>query len=184
MRPRFAASTRDVVTAAIAEARLRGDRRIGTEHLLLGVLRHSATTAAQALPVELADARAALYALDEEALAALGIHVVPSPRLAAPSNDCAEPCPAPPEPGLFGRNMPSPAQVARLRAALSSGARAVLSQAIDAAPTQALTPERVLAALLDRDPPDPAAAVLHHLGIDRAAARARLAAAEGPARPT
>jgi hypothetical protein len=58
----------------------------------------------------------------------------------------------------------------------------VLASSISAAPHDPagrVTPELVLAALLDRQPPDPAAALLGWLGVDRAAARARLA----PPRP-
>ncbi|WP_045878779.1 Clp protease N-terminal domain-containing protein [Pseudofrankia sp. DC12] len=183
MQPRFGPGAREVIGSAVAEARLRGDRRIGTEHLLLGVLRHPDTDAARALAVDLADARGALAALDREALAVLGIDV--SPELAIPTGG---PCLAPgdpwepPAPGpaadgqLFGvhQHPPSPEQVARLRAALSSGARAVLSRSISAAPPGRVTPELVLAALLERQPPDPAAALLTQLGVDREAARARL----------
>lgn len=213
MRARFGPGAREVIGAAVAEARLRGDRRIGTEHLLLGVLRHPDTAAARALAVDLADARAALGALDREALAVLGIDVSPGlPTLApgpcAAPGDLWEP-PGPPGPAgepaddglLFGAQppppgqdqsapgapdhlarlrtaSPSPEQVARIRAALSSGARAVLSSSISAAPHDPdgrVTPELVLAALLDRQPPDPAAALLARLGVDRAVARARLA---------
>ncbi|ADP81678.1 Clp protease N-terminal domain-containing protein [Pseudofrankia inefficax] len=187
MRPRFGPGAREVIGSAVAEARLRGDRRIGTEHLLLGVLRHPDTAAARALAVDLADARAALGALDREALAVLGIDV--SPGLPAPAGG---PCLAPGDPWgspdeepaagrLFGghRAPPSPEQVARLRAALSSGARAVLAGSIGAAPHDPagrVTPELVLAALLERQPPDPAAALLARLGVDPAVARARLTA--------
>ncbi|NEA46962.1 Clp protease N-terminal domain-containing protein, partial [Streptomyces sp. SID10815] len=38
MFEQFAAGARAAVTSAVDEAALRGDRRIGTEHLLLGVL--------------------------------------------------------------------------------------------------------------------------------------------------
>jgi hypothetical protein len=175
MPARFAPGARDVAAAAVAEARLRGDRRIGTEHLLLGVLRHPA--AARALAVDLAAARAALGALDQEALSALGIDVGPGLDPAEPA-DCPWPS-GPPVPGLFGRprTAPSPAQVTTLRAALSSGARAVLARAISAAPSspaRTVTPELVLAALLAREPPDPAAALLDRLGVDRAQTLARL----------
>ncbi len=35
---RFSKSARQAVTAAVDEAHARGDRRVGTEHLLLGLL--------------------------------------------------------------------------------------------------------------------------------------------------
>ncbi|MEV5500564.1 Clp protease N-terminal domain-containing protein [Nonomuraea fuscirosea] len=53
---------------APAEARRRGDRRVGTEHLLRGVL-HEAE-AAQALGADVESARSALAVLDDAALAA------------------------------------------------------------------------------------------------------------------
>jgi hypothetical protein len=172
---RFAPGAREVLVAAVAEARLRGDRRIGTDHLLLGVLRHPATRAAGALGVTLADARAALCALDEEALASLGLTL----RLTPPGGEEQQRarCPAHPPGRLFGaeREPPTPEQVARLRAALSSGARAVLAEAIGDG-DRAVTPERVLGALLGREPPDPVADLFARLGVDRAAARTGLAA--------
>jgi hypothetical protein len=50
------------------EARRRGDRKVGTEHLLLGLLREPVL--AQALGCDLQTARDALAALDHDALAA------------------------------------------------------------------------------------------------------------------
>ncbi|MDT3441613.1 MULTISPECIES: Clp protease N-terminal domain-containing protein [unclassified Pseudofrankia] len=191
MPARFAAGARGVVGAALAEARLRGDRRIGTEHLLLGVLHHPDTEAARALGVDLPAARSALAALDQAALAALGI-AVGALAPAAPADDGVDPWPAARAPAsgepasgddpaavLFGhdRQRPTPAQVAQLRTALSSGARAVLSRALAVAPTtpaRRVTPELVLLALLERPPPDPAATLLDRLGVDRAAARGQL----------
>jgi len=198
MPPPFASGAREVVAAALAEARLRGDRRIGTEHLLLGVLRLPDTEAARALGVDLATARDALAALDHDALAALGI-VVGVPPARSPDDGpglwpAGQPVPSldpsalvatPPADGptgagsLFGheRRAPTPAQIVRLRSCLSSGARGVLGQAIDAAPTgrrRHVTTELVLLALLARQPPDPAAGLFDRLGVDRAATRSRL----------
>ncbi|WIY02628.1 Clp protease N-terminal domain-containing protein [Amycolatopsis mongoliensis] len=62
-----------VVTAALEESRRRGDRRLGTEHLLLGLLHDPGS--ARALGKNLDEARAALDRLDRVALAALGIEV-------------------------------------------------------------------------------------------------------------
>jgi hypothetical protein len=50
------------------EARRRGDRRIGTEHLLLALLREPSIAAV--VGAQLEDGRAALRAIDREALAA------------------------------------------------------------------------------------------------------------------
>ena len=53
------------------EARRRGDRKVGTEHLILGLLREPVL--AQALGCDLQTARDALDAMDHAALAAVGI---------------------------------------------------------------------------------------------------------------
>lgn len=53
-----------VLTSATEEARRRGDRRLGTDHLLLGLLHDEDSQAAHALRVSLAAARAASEALD------------------------------------------------------------------------------------------------------------------------
>jgi len=53
------------------EARRRGDRKVGTEHLILGLLREPVL--AQALGCDLQTARDALDAMDHDALAAVGI---------------------------------------------------------------------------------------------------------------
>jgi hypothetical protein len=55
------------------EAIRRGDRTIGTEHLLLAMLIDPASPAAQALRCDLDTARGALDTLDDQALAAIGI---------------------------------------------------------------------------------------------------------------
>jgi ATP-dependent Clp protease ATP-binding subunit ClpA len=56
---------------ASEEARRRGDRRTGTDHVLLALLEHPSIEAV--LGVSLEQARQALEALDHEALAALGL---------------------------------------------------------------------------------------------------------------
>ena len=55
------------------EAVRRGDRTVGTEHLVLALLVDPASPAARALGCDLDSARRALDALDHEALAAVGI---------------------------------------------------------------------------------------------------------------
>ena len=64
-----------VLTSAAEEARRRGDRRLGTDHLLLGLLHDPHSRVAQALGVDLDSARAASDALDRAALAAVGVNV-------------------------------------------------------------------------------------------------------------
>lgn len=135
-----------VVTAALEESRRRGDRRLGTEHLLLGLLHDP--DCARALGTDLTAARAALDRLDRAALAALGIDV-----------DGLRPAEVPPRRGKPG--------------ALTSGARAVVNEAIRGVP-RPREPGRLLQALVRLAPPDPAADLLVELGVDRDAVRRRL----------
>ena len=55
------------------EAVRRGDRTIGTEHLLLALLVDAASPAARALGCDLEAARRTLDVLDDEALSAIGV---------------------------------------------------------------------------------------------------------------
>ncbi|MGW1765803.1 Clp protease N-terminal domain-containing protein [Streptomyces sp. NPDC002073] len=146
MFERFTAGARASVTAALEEARLRGDRRLGTEHLLLGVLHEPAP--ARALGADLETARAALDALDRSALAAVGVDIEGIDRLPTPAS--------------------------RKRTPFTSGARAVLPRAlVELRKTggRRITSEHLLLALLACERPDPAAELMAQLGIDRAAAR-------------
>jgi ATP-dependent Clp protease ATP-binding subunit ClpA len=158
MPKRLSADARKLVlTSATEEARRRGDRRLGTDHLLLGMLHEEASPAAQALGVSLGDARAASDALDRAALAAAGIQV----------KALGEGPPAP-----FGRRLPP----------LTSGARVVVKRAIDEArPARSgrIDTTHFLLALLSLQRPDPAAELLGALQVDPAAVRRRLAAPEG-----
>jgi hypothetical protein len=136
-----------VVAEALEESRRRGDRRLGTEHLLLGLLGNA--DCARVLGVDLAAAHAALDRLDREALTALGIDVE----------------------GL------RPASVPRRRAkltpgALTSNARAVVNEAIRGAPRRR-DPLDLLRVLLSVTPPDPAADLFAALGVDREEIRRR-----------
>ncbi|MEO3812178.1 Clp protease N-terminal domain-containing protein [Sphaerisporangium sp. B11E5] len=143
-----------VTKAALDEARRHGGRRLGTEHLLLGLLRVPGTPAARALGVGVDEARAAMEALDRAALRAIGVDVGEFPP-----------------PGAVSRPHP-PLTVA----AATSTARAVLDRAVRATTrkTRATAPEHLLAALLSCEPPDPVAGLLAELGVDRAAVRSRL----------
>jgi ATP-dependent Clp protease ATP-binding subunit ClpA len=145
-----------VVSAALDEARERGDRRMGTEHLLLGLLGDPASEAARALGVDLRDARAALDELELDALRTIGI-----------------------DPGRVRGLAELPRQHPPLTvAALTTGARTVVRLAVDAttARTRGTAPRHLLLALLDRGRPDPVAELVDHLGVDRDAVRAQLAA--------
>ncbi len=157
MPKRLSADARKLVLAsATEEARRRGDRRLGTEHLLLGLLHDQDSRAGQALAVSLADAHAASEALDVAALAAVGVEI----------DALGEGPPAP-----LGRRLPP----------MTSGARAVFKRAIEEA--RRVNSGRVgaahfLLALLSLRRPDPAAELLDALGVDRAAVRKRV---RGPA---
>ncbi|MFG1703682.1 Clp protease N-terminal domain-containing protein [Nonomuraea sp. M3C6] len=140
-----------VIKAAFEEARQRGDRRMGTEHLLLGLLHEP--RAARALGVDVAGARAALEELDKAALRMLGLEVGDMPRV---------PRKHPPVPGT----------------ALTSSARAVINQAIKGTTMKtrsAEAPRHLVLALLQQGRPDPVAQLVDQLGIDRAAVRSRIA---------
>jgi ATP-dependent Clp protease ATP-binding subunit ClpA len=141
-----------VLISATAEARRRGDRRLGTDHLLLGLLHEADSPAVRALGVSLEAGRAASDALDLAALAAVGVGVET----------------------LGGQQLATPA---RRLLPLSSGARAVLKRAIDEAHprrTGRLDGGHFLMALLSLHRPDPAAELIHALGVDPAAVGDRL----------
>jgi hypothetical protein len=136
------------------EARRRGDRKVGTEHLLLGLLHEDAM--ARVLGVDLAAARAALDGLDRDALSAIGVGAYPEPS--------ATPVSRPRRPGLLEvlrQRMPMTATAKRLLEDASRGLRR----------RHQIPPERVLLALCDLDAPDPAAALLTRLGVDRSRVR-------------
>ncbi|PZG12171.1 Clp protease N-terminal domain-containing protein [Nonomuraea aridisoli] len=138
-----------VIKAAFEEARLRGDRRMGTEHLLLGLLHHPES--AQALGVDLAAARTALEELDRAALRMLGLEVGDLPG--------------------------TPRKHPRVPdTALTSSARAVLNQAIKATTmkTRHEVPRHLTLGLLEQTPPDPVAQLVDQLGIDRTTVRSRI----------
>jgi len=64
-----------VVMDATQEARRRGDRRIGSDHLLLALLTDEDSVTARAVGVDLSTARGALVELDRRALASVGIDI-------------------------------------------------------------------------------------------------------------
>ncbi|MEU3861578.1 Clp protease N-terminal domain-containing protein [Streptomyces sp. NPDC028722] len=147
----FAAGARTAVSSAVEEARLRGDRRIGTEHLLLGVLHEPGSVTVRAFGADVETARTALGALDRSALAAIGIDVQGIERPPIPAS--------------------------RKRTPFTSGARSVLPRAlaeVRKSGSRRIAPEHLLLALLDCEKPDPAADLMAQLGIDRAAVRARI----------
>ncbi|HEX6526852.1 MAG TPA: Clp protease N-terminal domain-containing protein [Streptosporangiaceae bacterium] len=139
------------------EAVRRGDRVIGTEHLVLALLIDPASPAAQALGRDLDAARAALDALDGQALAAIGI-----------------------QPGITAGPVAAPA-AGQLR--LTPAAKAIFTGSDDAGNARGPGLGTVLSALLDLPRPDPAAELLAALGVDASAARERFAELDQQARP-
>lgn len=140
-----------VLRAALAEVRRRGDRRLGTEHLLLGLLHDPKAVAA--LGIDLAAAHQALEDMDRAALAAIGLDV----------SDLK----------LTGR-LP----VGR-RPPATSGIRAALLRAIKESGRRRPTYEHLVLAVISCERPDPAAELLAQLGVNPVEVRTRLRAATG-----
>jgi Clp amino terminal domain, pathogenicity island component len=131
------------------EAIRRGDRTIGTEHLVLAMLIDPASPAAKALGCDLDSARQTLDALDVEALAAVGV-----------------------EPGITA----GPVSVrTRGRLRLTPAAKAVFTGIHGAHKNRSAGLGIAFNALLDLPRPDPAAELLAALGVDTRAARGRFA---------
>jgi ATP-dependent Clp protease ATP-binding subunit ClpA len=152
MVTRLSPDAKVLLITAAQEARRRGDRRLGTDHLLLALLYDADSRAARALGVDLDAARAASDSLDQEALAAVGVNVA---HLGAPPLSI----------------------VARRLLPLTSGARAVLKAAVEQthrAKRPRIETRHFLLALLARDCPDPAAELLMALSVNREQVRSRL----------
>lgn len=152
MFERFATSTREAVRDGAEEASRRGDRRIGTDHLLLGLLHDPGT--AGALGVSLDQARATAADLDRKALESIGIDL--------------------------GGYVPNPGLRARFRTqSFTSGAREVMARTLaltTGEKARRIAPRHLGLALLERRQPDPAAALLAELGVDLTTAQQRLRA--------
>jgi Clp amino terminal domain, pathogenicity island component len=151
------------------EARRRGDRRSGTDHLLLALLEDPSLEAL--LGVSLQQARQALESLDREALGVLGL----GPRADAPALKMRA---VPKKPTLLDIM-----QKDRLR--MTPAAKKVLEEA--SKPNRRrlyVTGQQVLAQILTLQPPDPAAALLGALGVNTAEIRCRLDAVTSPVSDT
>jgi hypothetical protein len=138
------------------EARRRGDRRYGTDHLLLALFEDPSIDVL--LGVSLQQARRALESLDHEALGTLGLESgtnVPSLPMRA----------VPKKPRL--RDV---ARKDRLR--ITPAAKKVLEDAVkpNRRKTQ-VTAQQVLAQILTLQPPDPAAVLLGALGVNTSEVR-------------
>jgi hypothetical protein len=142
------------------EARRRGDRRTGTDHILLALLEDPSIEAL--LGVSLPQARQALDSLDHEALVALGLgsgaDAPPLPMRAVPKKP----------------RIRDVAQKDRLR--MTPAAKKVLEEAYKPKGHRKLqvTGPEVLAQILTLEPPDPAAVLLGALGVNTVEVRLRL----------
>jgi hypothetical protein len=144
---------------ASEEARRRGDRRTGTDHLLLGLLEDPSIEVV--LGVSLQQARQALESLDQEALGALGM-VAGTDAPALPMRA------VPKKPTLR-------AVMKRDRLRMTPAAKKVLEDAVkpNRRKTQ-VTAQQVLARILPLQPPDPAAVLLGALGVNESEVLRRL----------
>ena len=151
-----------VYLRASEEARRRGDRRTGTDHVLLALLEDPSIEVV--LGVTLLQARQALDSLDEQALSTLGL----GPGIDAP----ALPMRAVPKKPRLG----DVAQRDRLR--LTPAAKRVLETA--SKPNRrrlTVTAQQVLAPILALQSPDPAAVLLQAVGVNASEVAQRLDAA-------
>jgi ATP-dependent Clp protease ATP-binding subunit ClpA len=151
MFEQFTHDTRRIVGYAMEEARSLGDKRMGTEHLLLGTLHERGPS--EALGVSLEDARRAAARLDAAALKAIGFDSKDLTRAEMPTR---------------GRKPP-----------FSSGAKEVMAAMLKSAVDQKsrkITASSLVVSLLDRGEHDPVTALLQELRVDRAAVRDRLMA--------
>jgi hypothetical protein len=144
------------------EARRRGDRRVGTDHLLLALLEDSSIEGV--LGVSLQQAREALESLDREALGALGL---------ASGTDA---------PALPMRAVPKKPRIRDVakkdRFRMTPAAKQVLEEAYKPNGRRLyVTAPRVLAQILALEPPDPAAVLLGALGVNTSEALHELAPA-------
>ncbi|MFW6186991.1 MAG: Clp protease N-terminal domain-containing protein [Actinomycetota bacterium] len=137
-----------VYLSASAEAARRGDRRVGTEHLVLALLGGLDPAITRAVGLDVATARRVLDALDGQALAAIGLHL--------PS----------------GQAVPVEGKHEQFK--LTPAARSVFTGLRAHTGGQRLDLRHVMVALLALQPPDPAATLLDRLGVDRQAVQHRL----------
>lgn len=141
------------------EARCRGDRRTGTDHILLALLHEPSIEVM--LGVSLQQARQALESLDQEALAALGLE------------DLTRVPPLPIRAVAKKPRIRDVAQKDRLR--MAPAAKKVLEEA--SKPNRRklqVTAQQLLAQILTLQPPDSAAVLIETLGVDTTEVQRRL----------
>jgi hypothetical protein len=144
---------------ASEEARRRGDRRTGTDHVLLAMLEDPSIELA--VGVSRQRARQALEALDREALGALGVEF---------GSD------APPLPMRTVPKRPTIRDIMNKdRLGMTPAAKKVLERAVKPQRRKHhVSAQQVLAQILTLQPPDPAAVLLNALGVDASEVRSRL----------
>ena len=150
MFERFAAQARDAVFLATEDAGRRGDRKVATDHLLVGIL-HDPAIAAQ-VGASLEATRRAVDQLDRDALSAIGVDTA-----------------------AFG---PLAAAAGAARLPFTPGAKAVLKRTLahaTAEKARCIETRHLLQALRERTAPDPAAELLAVLrdGTERGTAADR-----------
>jgi hypothetical protein len=144
---------------AAEEARRRGDRRTGTDHLVLALFEDPSIEVV--LGVNLQQARQALESLDHQALAALGLESSTDAPPLAMRAVAKKP------------RLRDVAQKDRLR--MAPAAKKVLEEATKSnRPRLQVTAAQVLAQILTLQPPDPAAVLLGALGVNTSEVRRRL----------
>jgi ATP-dependent Clp protease ATP-binding subunit ClpA len=147
---RFTKDARLVVTHAVEEAESRGDTRIGTEHLLIGVAR---SPSLESLMPDVESLRAELDRMDREALASVGL-----------------------DPELI--ELAGPARHRKTaHIPFTSGAKDILKGALRAALDlghRHIGVEHIAIALTAIEGPDRATGMLHGLDLDPEAVRAVL----------
>ncbi|MGH8987984.1 MAG: Clp protease N-terminal domain-containing protein [Acidimicrobiales bacterium] len=149
-----------VYLRASEEARRQGDRRTGTDHILLALFEDPSTEAV--LGVNLQQARHALESLDHEALGALGL----GPGTVAPP--------------IAMRAVPKKPRIRDVakkdRFRMTPAAKKVLEEAYKPKGHRKLqvTGPEVLAQILGLRPPDPAAVLLGALGVNTSEVRRRM----------
>ncbi|MHB1088959.1 MAG: Clp protease N-terminal domain-containing protein [Acidimicrobiales bacterium] len=141
------------------EARRRGDRRVGTDHLVLALLEDPSIEVV--LGVSLQQARQTLASLDHDALATIGL-------------DAGTDAPA-----LAMRAVPKKPTIRTVmtkdRLRMTPTAKKVLEDAVKPLRRKTqVAAQQVLAQILTLQPPDHAAALLSALGVNATEVRGRL----------
>lgn len=155
MFERFTRDARAAVMSAVSESERRGDRHIGTEHLLLGVIASAnpmTSAAVDAAGLHLQAARRALDDADSDALAAIGIDVTAA---RARSEAWRR------SPGRFLRRPAHRPFTGGAKQTLEATLREAL-----ALRDRHIGTEHLLLALCARSAPDPASLLLRVLGVD------------------